>query len=138
MSLIYNYFEPGVLLPEKTKTGKDIYEYVCKLCKADGKTKNGKTKNGKSLAFRCDERNENFIFNFYICLIYFFLKAGMTNLIELLRRECHHKEYEEYQAKYQQLELEKAAAHTPRCAKKLRFDQNIGSPQRLNLLSSPN
>ena len=51
MSLIYNYFEEAVLLPDKTSNGKKVYEYVCKSCKLAGKTKS----NGKELAIRCDE-----------------------------------------------------------------------------------
>ena len=40
-SLIYHYYEEGVLLEEKTATGQDNYSYVCKLCKKMGRTKNG-------------------------------------------------------------------------------------------------
>ena len=49
-SLIYEYYEEGVLLIEKTATGVDNYSYVCKLCKAAGRKKNGefiKIKNDK-------------------------------------------------------------------------------------------
>lgn len=32
MSLIYQFFEPGVLLTEKTKNGNDNLTFVCKSC----------------------------------------------------------------------------------------------------------
>ena len=38
-SLIYDYYEEGVLFPEKTPAGVDNYSYVCKLCKAVGRKK---------------------------------------------------------------------------------------------------
>ena len=31
--MIYAYYEFRVLLPEKTKSGKDNFSYTCKLCK---------------------------------------------------------------------------------------------------------
>ena len=40
-SLICDYYEPGVLLAEKTSNGLKNYSYVCKLCKRMGRTKNG-------------------------------------------------------------------------------------------------
>ena len=33
MSQIYDFFEPRVLLPDKTKSGKENYTYMCKLYK---------------------------------------------------------------------------------------------------------
>ena len=38
---IYDYYEEGVLLAEKTSTGGNNYSYVCKLCKKLGRKKNG-------------------------------------------------------------------------------------------------
>ena len=40
-SLICDYYEPGVLLAEKTSNGLKNYSYVCKLCKRMGHSKNG-------------------------------------------------------------------------------------------------
>jgi hypothetical protein len=33
MTTIYDFFEPKILLTEKTKTGKENFSFVCKLCK---------------------------------------------------------------------------------------------------------
>ncbi len=50
-SLIYEYYEAGILIPEKTASGFKNYSYVCKLCKQLGRTKNEeeiRIKDGKS------------------------------------------------------------------------------------------
>ena len=33
MSTIYDSFEPGIIIPEKTKDNKVILTFVCKTCK---------------------------------------------------------------------------------------------------------
>lgn len=36
MSAIYDFFEEGILLPDKTSKGLDNYSYVCLACKSKG------------------------------------------------------------------------------------------------------
>jgi|LakMenEpi03Aug12_release.lakeMendotaPanAssembly.Ray.scaffolds.fasta_scaffold3690103_1 hypothetical protein len=50
MSSIYEFFEPGVLLAEKTKTGHDNYSYVCRSCK----NKSFK-KDGEEIKIKCEK-----------------------------------------------------------------------------------
>ena len=35
-SIIYDFYEPKILLSEKTPSGKDNYSFTCKLCRKLG------------------------------------------------------------------------------------------------------
>ena len=50
MSTIYEFFEPGVLLSEKTRTGHDNYSYVCLTCK-----NRGIRKDGEEIKIKCEK-----------------------------------------------------------------------------------
>jgi hypothetical protein len=49
MSAIYDFYEEGILLPDKTPRGLDNYSYVCLTCKSKGLKKNP-----EEFTYRCD------------------------------------------------------------------------------------
>ena len=48
MNTIYDFYEEGILLPEKTAAGNENYVYLCKLCK----NVNKKGKHGEYIKIR--------------------------------------------------------------------------------------
>ena len=53
MSSIYDFYEEGLLLSEKTGNGVENYQYVCKLCKK----LNRKCKNGEPIRIKQEKGN---------------------------------------------------------------------------------
>lgn len=58
MSAIYDCFEEGILLPDKTLKGLDNYSYVCLTCKSKGLKKNV-----DEFTYKCDAKKTSNLVN---------------------------------------------------------------------------
>ena len=128
MAVVYEFYEAGVLLSEKTRDNKINYSYVCKFCKINNIKVDGdfvKIKAPQGIYFHLE---------FYIISSnqFFIHNLGITsNLITHLKSINHENEYAKFILK------QKSQEHTPDAKKrKLEFSESL-SPYRLNVLSTP-
>jgi hypothetical protein len=124
MSAIYEFYEEGLTLVEKTNDGKQLITFVCKLCKSKGIQVNFlKIKITRGLFFVFLIKNQ---FKVY-CL-------GITsNLVSHLKTTGHENEYSKYCIKRQLLEN---VSSTPD-SKKRKLNMNESPLSRLMIASSP-
>ena len=54
MTVIYDFYEKGILLPQKSGNGVDNYSYVCLSCK-----KRGVKKDGEDIKIKCEKSQKN-------------------------------------------------------------------------------